>query len=57
MRKFDAEFGRWKSRDMRDGAVIVVLDAVRLKGVIPYLKAVKSVLFAYAAYPKHWILN
>ena len=51
MRRFDYGLERWKSRPLRDNALIVVLDAVCLKGVIPYLKTAKPVLFAYAVYP------
>ena len=51
MRRFDCGVERWKNRPLRDNAIIVVLDAVCLKGVIPYLKTAKPVLFAYAIYP------
>ena len=51
LHKFDYELERWRSRPIRDNALIVVLDAVRLKGVIPYIKEAKPVLFAYAVYP------
>jgi len=51
MRRFDYGLERWKNRPLRDNALIVVLDAVCLKGVIPYLKTAKPVLFAYAIYP------
>lgn len=51
LRKFDFELTAWKDRPLRDNAVILVLDAVWLKGVIPYLKEAKPVLFAYAVYP------
>jgi transposase-like protein len=51
MRRFDYGLEGWKNRPLRDNAVIVVLDAVCLKGVIPYLKTAKPVLFAYAVYP------
>jgi transposase-like protein len=51
LRKFDFELEVWKSRPLRDNAIILVLDAVWLKGVIPYLKEAKPVLFAYAIYP------
>lgn len=50
LRKFDYELEQWKKRPLRDNALIVVLDAVCLKGVIPYLKTAKPVLFAYAVY-------
>ena len=51
LRKFDSELESWRRRPLRDNALIVVLDAVCLKGVIPYLKTAKPVLFAYAIYP------
>lgn len=51
LRKFDTELRKWRARPLRDNAVVVVLDAVYLKGVIPYIKTAKPVLFAYAVYP------
>ena len=51
LRKFDSSIEQWKTRPIKDNAVILVLDAVWLKGVIPYLKQAKPVLFAYAIYP------
>jgi putative transposase len=51
LRKFDYELERWRTQPLRDNALIVVLDAVRLKGVMPYAKEAKPVLFAYAVYP------
>ena len=51
LRKFDFELEAWKKKPIRDNAVILVLDAVWLKGVIPYLKEAKPVLFAYGIYP------
>ncbi len=51
LRKFDYELDKWRNRPIKDNALILVLDAVRLKGVIPYLKEAKPVLFAYAIYP------
>jgi len=51
LRKFDYELEQWKKRPLRDNALIIVLDAVCLKGVIPHLKTAKPVLFAYAVYP------
>jgi putative transposase len=51
LKKFDYELGKWRNRPIRNNALIVVLDAIRLKGVIPYLKEAKPVLFAYAVYP------
>ncbi len=51
LRKFDSELERWKKRPLRDNAMIVVLDAVYLKGVIPYRKTAAPVMVAYAVYP------
>lgn len=51
LRRFDYGLEKWKARPIRDNAIILVLDAVCLKGVIPYLKTAKPVLFAYAVYP------
>ncbi|MHC4122435.1 MAG: IS256 family transposase [Planctomycetota bacterium] len=51
LRKFDYELERWITRPIRDNALILVLDAVRLKGVFPCTKESKPVLFAYAVYP------
>lgn len=51
LRKFDYELEKWQAQPLRDNALIVVLDAVRLKGAIPYIKEPKPVLFAYAVYP------
>jgi putative transposase len=51
LRKFDYELEKWKNRSLRDDAVVLVLDAVYLKGVIPWRKTAAPVLFAYAIYP------
>lgn len=51
LRKFDAELERWKRRPLRNDAVVVVLDAVYLKGVLPHRKTAAPVMFAYAVYP------
>jgi len=51
LRRFDHGLERWRKRPIRDNALIVVLDAVRLKGAIPHLKTAVPVLFAYAIYP------
>jgi transposase-like protein len=51
LRKFDFELTAWKKKPLRDNVLILVLDAVWLKGVIPYLKEAKPVLFAYGIYP------
>jgi transposase-like protein len=50
LRKFDYEVKDWKKKRLRNNAVILVLDAVWLRGVIPCLKGAKPVLFAYAVY-------
>ncbi len=49
-RKFDQGLRAWKTRRLTDKPVILVLDAVHLKGAIPYLRGAKPVLFAYAVY-------
>lgn len=51
MRRFDYAVEQWKDRPIRDGALILVLDAVPLRGAIQYLKRSQPVLFAYAIYP------
>lgn len=51
LRRFDYGLERWKKRPIRDNALIVVLDAVPLKGAIQHLKRAQPVLFAYAVYP------
>ena len=51
LRRFDHGLREWKDRSLRDNALIVVLDAVPLKGAIRHLKNAKPVLFAYAIYP------
>lgn len=50
LKKFDSELRLWKREKLKNNAVILVLDAVHLKGVIPYYKQAKPVLFAYAVY-------
>ena len=50
LRKFDVALEKWKTRQLRDNAVVVVLDAVYLKGVLPYRKTAAPALFAYAVY-------
>ncbi len=50
LKKFDLELSRWKETQVRDNAVVVVLDAVHLKGAISCYKTAKPVLFAYAVY-------
>mgnify|MGYP000353679843 CR=1 FL=1 len=51
LRRFDYGLDKWKNLPLRDDCLVLVLDAVCLKGVIPYLKTAKPVLFAYAIYP------
>lgn len=50
LKKFDSELESWKQEKIKNDVVVLVLDAVHLKGVIPYLKYAKPVLFAYAVY-------
>lgn len=50
LKKFDWELARWKQAAVRDDAVVLVLDAVHIKGVIRQYKYAKPVLFAYAVY-------
>ena len=51
LRRFDYAVERWKARPIRDDALILVLDAVPLRGAIQYLKRSTPVLFAYVIYP------
>jgi len=51
LRRFDHGLEKWKNRPIRDDALILVLDAVPLKGAIQHLKRATPVLFAYAVYP------
>lgn len=51
MRRFDYAVEQWKARPIRDDALMLVLDAVPLKGAIQHLKRSTPVLFAYAVYP------
>jgi len=51
LRRFDHALEAWKNRPIRNGALILVLDAVPIKGAIKHLKDAKPVLFAYAVYP------
>jgi transposase-like protein len=50
LKKFDLELGVWKQKRIEDEAVILVLDAVHLKGVIQQYKYAKPVIFGYAVY-------
>ena len=51
MRRFDHALDKWKHRPIRDEALILVLDAVLLKGAIQNIKRATPVLFAYVIYP------
>jgi putative transposase len=51
LRRFDHGLERWKNRPLRNDALILVLDAVPLRGAIQHLKRSQPVLFAYAVYP------
>lgn len=51
MRRFDHTLDKWKVRPIRDDAIILVLDAVPLRGAIQYIKRSTPVLFAYVIYP------
>lgn len=50
LKKFDLELVKWKETKICNKPVVLVLDAVHLKGVIPHYKYAKPVLFAYAVY-------
>lgn len=50
LKKYDRELEAWRQKKIENDAVVLVLDAVHLKGVIPHLKYAKPVLFAYAIY-------
>jgi len=49
-KRFGDELKRWRTRRLRDGAVVLVLDAVWLKGAADGHLRAKPVLFAYAVY-------
>jgi transposase-like protein len=51
LKRFDYGLEKWKKRPIRDDALIVVLDAVPLKGAIEHLRRAEPILFAYALYP------
>jgi len=51
LRRFDYALERWKNWPLRNNALILVLDAVPIKGAIKHLKNANPVLFAYAIYP------
>jgi putative transposase len=50
LKAFDLNIGGWKSRPVQDKALILVLDAVWLKGAQLGFKSARPVLFAYAVY-------
>jgi len=50
LKKFDSELERWKKEEVQNNPVVLVLDAVHLKGAISHAKYAKPVLFAYAVY-------
>ena len=50
LKKFDLELAKWKEKKIRNNAVVIVLDAVHLKGAISCYKRAKPVLFGYAVY-------
>lgn len=50
LRRFDHEIETWKSRSIDKKAVVVVLDAVHLKGAITGLKRAKPVLCAWCVW-------
>lgn len=50
LRKFDSELEGWKQKAVRNKPVVLVLDAVHLKGVITHYRYAKPVLCAYAVY-------
>ena len=51
LHRFDHGLEKWKNRPVRDDALILVLDAVPLKGAIQHIKRATPVLFAYVIYP------
>ena len=51
LRRFDHGLEKWKNRPVRDDALILILDAVPLKGAIQHIKRATPVLFAYVIYP------
>jgi len=50
LKKYDSELIKWRERKIRNHPIVLVLDAVHLKGVISHYKYAKPVLFAYAVY-------
>ena len=50
LKRFDLELEVWRQKKIQDKAVVLILDAVHLKGVIRTYRQAKPVLFAYAVY-------
>jgi putative transposase len=50
LRRFDSQVVEWRQRELRDNAVILVVDAVYFRGVAHCSKSAKPVLFALAVY-------
>ena len=50
LKRFDLELSKWRERRVDNNAVVLVLDAVHLKGAIATYKQAKPVLFGYAVY-------
>lgn len=51
LRRFDSEVKQWHQKSLRDGAVVLVVDAVYFRGVGDCVKRARPVLFAMAVYP------
>lgn len=51
LRRFDSQVKEWKAQQVKNNAIILVLDAVYFKGVVRHLKDAKPVLFGYVIYP------
>jgi putative transposase len=50
LKRYDLELEKWRELKIKNNAIILVLDAVHLKGSIATYKQAKPVLFAYAVY-------
>lgn len=50
LKRFDLELSKWREKSIDNNAVVLVLDAVHLKGAIATYKQAKPVLFGYAVY-------
>lgn len=50
LKRFDLELSKWREQRFDNNAIILVIDAVHLKGAIATYKQAKPVLFAYAVY-------